>query len=173
MSIEYVFTQHGTLRIGCEGEWIEMPLHGGGDGSGVARPPTTAGPAAAPVVPKAPPPPLRGRSPEPSTPPGVMFIDFGAFQLFDTKDLFVVDAREVERWNVAEFQNLGRDALRRKIRDSMARVQVGALSVVVLDVDIGKPSQATANTMLDLRKLLRESNPGFDALRVWHNERLE
>lgn len=78
MSINYQFTDRGTIQVWCGGDWIEIRLPGGGGGGGVAagpapRAPDLSDPSSDPR-PVSVPDDAPGIGAEPPIPPGTMFI---------------------------------------------------------------------------------------------------
>ena len=161
MSIQYTFTQHGTIQIECGDDWIEVRLPDG-DGGGIQPDRITE-----PVVSTEPIP-----EPEPPTGPGVMYVIATGHKPHDTQDLFIRGGVGLEHWHLSDFERLDSSGLRREIQHRRAAVRLGRVgTITVLDVDVGRLSSNSSNALSNLQKLLREGDLGIDALRLWHNDK--
>ncbi len=162
MSIQYTFTQHGTIQIECGDDWIEVRLPGSG-GGGAKPDPVVGGPVVSPQpIPE----------PEPPTGPGVMYVIATGDKPHDTGDLFAGDVRGLEHWYLSDFERLDFSGVQRHIRQRMAGVRMGQVGeITVLDVDVGRLSPDSSDALTNLQKLLREGDLGIDALRLWQNDR--
>lgn len=162
MSIQYTFTQHGTIQIECGDDWIEVRLPNGG---GALQPDRNT----EPVVSIEPIP-----EPEPPTGPGVMYVIATGVKPRDTEDLFIRAVGGPEHWHLSDFERIDVASLRREIRHRAAAGRLGRVgTITVLDVDIGRLSRGSSDTLTHLQTLLREGSLGVDALRLWQNDKPE
>ena len=175
MSIDYTFTQHGTIQIECGDEWIEVRLpSASGDAKLKPAPPA---PDAQDPPPKATPIGLpsegkQAHEPEPPTGPGVMSIISSARKPKNTKNLFMLDIADIEHMDLSQFEHLDVTDVQREIREQMARVTRSMGKIKVLEVDVGPLSNNSTAALSNLQKLLKEPDSGIDALRLWHNGKI-
>lgn len=175
MSIDYTFTQHGTIQIECGDEWIEVRLP---SASGGAKPkPAPPVPDAQDPPPKATPIGLpsegkQAQEPEPPTGPGVMSIISNARKPKNTKDFFVFDVSDIEYMDLSQFEHLDVTDMQRAIREQMVRVTRNMGKIKVLEIDVGPLSKNSTAALSNLQKLLKEPDSGIDALRLWHNDKI-
>ena len=168
MSIDYTFTQHGTIQIQCGEEWIEVRLPGAGGGVVRRHPPPDPLPRTRPAGL----PGERKTAPEPPVGPGVMSIIGSIQKPRNTKNLFVFDASDmaVRHMDLSQFEHFDIADPKEAIRRQTSRLARSMGKMKVLEVDVSPRSKNSTTALTNLQKLLNEPDSGIDALRLWHKD---
>jgi hypothetical protein len=170
MSILFNFTDHGTIRIQCGDEVVEVPLPGNGGGQTAAPPTPQMPPPQRPTIstiPRTTVPPY-GAPKRPPSIAGVVTVGIGRQREHPADALWVRNhGAECMTLSIAELTDLaGRSQVRQNLLAQRSRLAGSHAGLVLLDVDIPPQHLTRTIDLSAMRSLVQDPSLGIDGVRL-------